>query len=107
MFYAIYSSYILHEDQIIEGYICVNNELIRHVLDVNIVSSNNLQKKLKKYPLRYDFRHYLIMPTAIDTNVSLHSSFSEDWDFTSTFTKFFHKFLNFQTIYFRWSFIDY
>ncbi|CAD8136941.1 unnamed protein product [Paramecium octaurelia] len=75
MKYSIQSNYILYKDQLISGYVCIEDEYIKHILS----EPNEL---LNQYPIKYVYMNQVLMAAAIDTNVSLSI-----WNHVEEFTK--------------------
>ncbi|CAD8059142.1 unnamed protein product [Paramecium sonneborni] len=75
MKYSIQSKYILYKDQLISGYVCIEDEFIKHILH----EPNEL---LIQYPIKYVYENQVLMAAAIDTNVSLTM-----WNHIEEFTK--------------------
>lgn len=76
MKYSIQSKYILYKNQLISGYVCIEGEYIKHIL----LEPNEI---LNQYPIKYVYENQVLMPAAIDTNVSLSM-----WNHIEEFTKY-------------------
>ncbi|CAK86478.1 unnamed protein product (macronuclear) [Paramecium tetraurelia] len=76
MKYSIQGRYILYKDQLINGYICIEDGLIKHILE------SYDEMIIQQYPIKYVYENQIIMAAAIDTNVSLSI-----WDHIEDFTK--------------------
>lgn len=84
MKYSVTSNRILYRQKMIAGYICIKNQHIKYVIE--LTETDRLAKKLPKYLLRHNFNDKVIMPAAIDTNISLNCGL-EGWDYTREFTR--------------------